>query len=452
MKKHFLLFGAALTIIGAAQAQIPNNDFEEWTTTSADALNNWQLQVGHVTKVTDKHSGSLAVKLQGDTSNGNEEPGVVLYGNSEDGTYFWDGVPLAAKPDSLISWLKYDIAAGDTAMVLLITKKNHAELSHEWFKITGSSNTYKRHAFKINYTVSGQTPDSVILGFISTNFMNEVNAASWLMVDDVSFAGTALNVPNPGFEDWKVLSHNYLNKWYDGYNVRDLLFGRQPNMSRTTDKATGNYALLLQNIIQNGDTSWGYTRTGGPDQWSGPTFPVSGKKDTLYGLYKWMPQNLDTFEISASFYKMGSMVGYANWVNGEAKSTWTIFKIPVNYFGMDIPDSASISINSARNKAKGASKLYLDNINFNQVYNISSRNFTSTGFRVWPNPASDRLQVELTSATDAFRIEIFNSQGQQVLNEKISAGENTLDISRLSPGIYTAKREGYMAATRFVKK
>lgn len=455
MKKCILTL-CFLPMIVRLMAQIPNNDFENWTTISADAPTGWDHSFGHVTKVTDKHSGSFAIKLQADLTGSNSGPGAILVGNSNDGINFTGGTPLAAKPDSLIVWAKYNITSGDSALVFLLTKKSGQTLSQEWYAITGASASYKRLAFKVNYLVSGKTPDSVILAFASTNFLSTADPNSWIELDDISFSGTALNIPDPGFENWTTKTHKTLDGWSNQYDVQQLMNGSTPTVVQTTDKATGNYAMIVQNNLVAGDTSWGQTHTGTDDNWFGPAFPVTGRKDTLYGLYKWAPQNGDSFQMTIQLFKAGNYCGGGFFINGVTQSSYKIFKIPVFYVnGSIVPDSATIAFNSyfTSNAPKGNSKLYVDNVNFNPVYGVGVDNITKKEqFIIYPNPANDKLKLVLSANATKQSAIISDMRGVEVKRISVNEEINVIDISDLATGTYIIRLSDTGAATRFVKR
>lgn len=69
------------------------------------------------------------------------------------------------------------------------------------------------------------------------------------------------------------------------------------------------------------------------------------------------------------------------------------------------------------------------------VNELNAQNFRS---RVYPNPASNKLNIKLAGVREEkFLLEMFNSIGQNVFFEEMkSAGENCLDISSFERGIY----------------
>ena len=56
-----------------------------------------------------------------------------------------------------------------------------------------------------------------------------------------------------------------------------------------------------------------------------------------------------------------------------------------------------------------------------------------------PNPASDTVNITLSNANENATLEIFNTQGKQVLTSDLNAKQNQIDISELPQGMYILK-------------
>jgi uncharacterized protein (TIGR02145 family) len=72
------------------------------------------------------------------------------------------------------------------------------------------------------------------------------------------------------------------------------------------------------------------------------------------------------------------------------------------------------------------------NVNKNEIEN---------GFRIYPNPAKEKIFVTI-SEKGAVNIIIFNLDGVSVLRKELSTGSNEIDISSLSKGNYMVKVSG----------
>lgn len=65
-------------------------------------------------------------------------------------------------------------------------------------------------------------------------------------------------------------------------------------------------------------------------------------------------------------------------------------------------------------------------------------------FRIYPNPASDRIQIKPSGPPDEdpIRIELMDICGRQRLELHSSTGDITLDVSRLPDGLYCIRITG----------
>jgi len=55
---------------------------------------------------------------------------------------------------------------------------------------------------------------------------------------------------------------------------------------------------------------------------------------------------------------------------------------------------------------------------------------------IFPNPASDNIQIELKESIEAEQVEIFNAMGQRVYSNKMNNTTHTLDTQNWSQGVY----------------
>lgn len=76
-------------------------------------------------------------------------------------------------------------------------------------------------------------------------------------------------------------------------------------------------------------------------------------------------------------------------------------------------------------------------------------------FKLWPNPTSQRLNVDLSGFKENLNVTVINGLGQQVYNENVSStNQLNLDVSNWKTGIYsvTIKDDQQILTQRFVKK
>lgn len=72
----------------------------------------------------------------------------------------------------------------------------------------------------------------------------------------------------------------------------------------------------------------------------------------------------------------------------------------------------------------------------------------STGFKVHPNPAHDRITVDLS--TDALKMDLLDVYGRRLRQINATRGTNTIQVNDLSPGTYIFRAGSQV--TRFIKE
>jgi hypothetical protein len=72
------------------------------------------------------------------------------------------------------------------------------------------------------------------------------------------------------------------------------------------------------------------------------------------------------------------------------------------------------------------------------VENLSS----ATSLSIYPNPASNQLNITVSESLLGENYSLYNSVGQLILTNKIQSTQTTLDISKLAKGTYTVVLKG----------
>jgi len=209
MKNQFKILVVVIAFTVCGYAQIPNNGFELWTTTSGYLnLTNWgslnemtkSYSVATCGKLSPGNPGTnyLVVKTVSVTGKG-LIPGRVVSGKIDTINYkAISGYPFTSRPLNLTYNMQYMVALpSDTAFVsVLLTKwnvnllkrdtiaygvSNYNAMAHTWF--TGS--TY------LNYK-SGDSPDSACI-VISSSSNVPINN-SYMYVDNLLFNGSVIGI------------------------------------------------------------------------------------------------------------------------------------------------------------------------------------------------------------------------------------------------------------------
>ena len=463
-----LLFLATFSLsIYAQQNDIPNWNFEKWDTVSSFSPHNWTLTMGKVTRVNPAHSGSWACRIASDPIQ--QSPGVLLDGYTSNGMTFWGGQPFSQRPDSIHIFMKYNIVPNDSAVMVIMFKKNGSYITSSFPPIPiawgTDTSSFKDHKFKINYLTS-DTPDSVIFGIVSSDYVvqQSFSPQNFIIVDDITFSGTGItqHLPNYGFEKWDTTSTINVENWY-------ISTGHTPGLpaaiSISTDHSAGNYAAKIQSIITSSDTVRGVTFT--PSQGSQPwdnkpafalTQPFSCNNFSFD--YKFNPLNNDSILINIGLYKNGSGIGGGSFRSGDAVNNWTTQNVSIGYDPLNPPDSAKIFIFAYNCNSKcnplGNSTLYIDNLQFGTITDIKPQLSLSNDFFIYPNPFSSTSTLSyMLSSTENVKIELFDVLGNRVstlMNETKSEGSYNLTINAidLQKGIYFCRIQ--MGSNSEIKK
>jgi photosystem II stability/assembly factor-like uncharacterized protein len=427
--------------------EIPNFNFEFWDSTVYQKPDLWNFSLGLVDKMAVPCHGNFAVKLRNDTVTNN--PGVIMIGNSDNGSSFYGGAPFTARPDSLKACLNYTISPGDTALIVMILKDQGNIVSNNLFKIFGSSGgSFVEQAFPLQYLLP-DTPDSLIIGIVCTdsrNLLHPLSADNVLIADYLRLSGTAQTLPNYDFEDWTSTSLYDLISWYNGYNGPYNTDTLHRPVKRTTDAISGQYAVKLQTYMTPTDTLTGRISVG-----DGPfsKFAVSARHEALNGYFKYSPENGDTMSIVIQMFAGGVPVGWGTYSTNATIPGYTAFMADIVYGSpSDIPDSASLSIQTYKNKPQGNSVLIVDNISFDGLLAYMEEDpyvqaqAVDMDLRVFPNPMSSMATIEFTlGVCEEVNVRLFDISGRPcmvVANGTFEEGKHqlVLDASGLSDGFY----------------
>lgn len=251
---------------------------------------------------------------------------------------------------------------------------------------------------------------------------------------------------NGGFEDWSTLEPSCyqglldtvymvdgatsgdLNHWVENYD--GLFFC---GTARTTDKHSGDYALVVHNWYMY---AWGFVSSHDTISYR-PTF--------LTGYYKYDNEPGAQGSISIALTKHN---GSANDTIGEGilhfdgQSAYTFFQVEIQYDdAITIPDSVHIQIISSNQNCVQemvCNLLYVDDLMLSSSpANVFETSIDRALLHVYPNPFSNQIRVAIPASVSNGEIMVYNSQGQIVRRVQVN-GQNEVLINRenMSAGLY----------------
>jgi len=436
----FLFSMVLLSFISNAQTPgtIPNRDFETWDSTAYNDLNSpWvttnlicidAIGSPNVTKVAG-FSGE-AVHLQTYISKGDTIAGEITnYGNLS------VGVPYTQSPTGIKGYYRCNMVGNDKGWLVLEFLQAGNLVGFDTIAFTGSVSSFT--AFNRNFSLLG-TPDTMIVVAISSNIIDDidVNAGSWLELDELSFTGTGITqqIGDGNFDSWSAQSVDVPQGWQIATpNVPGIPTG----VSRSSDHYSGKYSIKI--VAPAG--AYGAQLTSGIFDQNGNLLggePYQQTVDTLTGYYKFITTGQDSGGLLITLQNQGNMVLQAGGpLPGVA--TWTPFQMLIN--STSTPDTMRIDVYSSIN-GTGGGTLYLDDLQLKSQphtagISLSSKN--NFGVSAFPDPAKDQLNIRFGgNVPEEFGLKIFNSDGGLMLANEFSSGASTvtIPIDKLSSGLY----------------
>lgn len=394
---------------------IPNFSFENWDSISFEFPLFYEFITSSVSKTTDAFTGNYAIQLINDSVN--NEPGVLLMGNSNDGVNFTGGVPFSSKPDSIQLQMKYSIHQNDTATILLILKKMGSVISRNVYKITGTTNNqFQKNIFPIEY-LSSESPDTVVFGIVSANIdqLSSLFYDNVIIVDNIEFTGTTDSIPNFDFEFWTTIQYPQLQSWdYQNKDFHKLSsnFFQSVNVLPSQVYHHGKYSVELKNVLLSDDSL--------PARITTKKFPVFHKPYSLTGFCYPMNNLLDTFNIYISLYRNDTVIANGCYKTTMNSITFEPFEIPITYNYELVPDSAMITISTCSLIPTSESVVLVDDLNFDSFMIFEKPDKFDNKITIFPNPASDNVHIMMSDENfDLINLKLYDVLGEIKMQKKI---------------------------------
>jgi len=280
----------------------------------------------------------------------------------------------------------------------------------------------------------------------------------------ILLAGMATGqIPNSGFENW-IDKGTHLNPagWWTTND--SVISGDYYPVTPSVDHfppEIGTYSMRMENhpALLPEWAAFGIAWTGDFNGNDHPVFPVTGHPTSLWGYYKFFPQNGDTMEIHIRIYDHGVEVCWGSFKTAEPAEAWTPFSMTFSEYLYG--DSARIFISTCYDNdepiPKGNSIMYLDNLSFDSLITTYVAEVPDSDEMVlYPNPASDYLIISLPPGSNSqmLDVEVIQSAGipVQALHDVNYSGQMQLDISQFPAGIYYLRiiHDGHMMQNKVV--
>lgn len=357
MKKHLFTLFTVLSSAFLFGQSIPNGGFENWNTVIYENPTSYMTSNLHgengstgpinALKTTDAFHGTYAIQLT--TALSGLDTSFAYFANGDPGKNPPPGgMPYNQTPTGIRLHYKSNILAGDSALILVMFKKNGVLLNQYFFAINSTQSSYT--LFQKNFSPAlSMAPDTVIFAAASSFPFggNRGTPGNMIQLDSVLFTGVSSQPVgfNGDLESWQTINNSQIIGWKINGN-------NDGNLYQTTDAYSGSYALELQTKAPSfggGSIQGAYAITG---QWThnGPPkggLPFTNMIDTLVFYYKYLPADpYDTATVSLMFTNNGNFV-YGTQKRLSLAGGYTMVQYPFSVPGSITPDTLLISLASS---------------------------------------------------------------------------------------------------------
>jgi len=457
MKKMLLILMTVTSTLAVYPQAVPNSGFENWSSIAYEDPIGWntgnprdvpRLGIPPITKVAGV--SGYAVRIQSNIVGTDTSDSYILDTNDpcSDPPQWTGGMPYVQQPTAITGFFRYNLLGNDTAVLLVIFRKNGVHIGDNFILIRGTGTQSTFTSFSYPVTCSG-VPDTIIIAAATSSKGTGATNGSFIEFDNLAFAGTTQAIPGGDFDNWTTKSYDVPTGW--------VSWGS--GVSKTTTVYSGTYAIRLETAEEMcGNYNSSGVSTGHMTSSSGPQggIPYTNTNDTICGYYKYAPAGSDTAGIYVSLTKNGAGVG-GNYGQLPAAAVYTYFEFPVQA-GIT-PDTIRVDLQSSKWPSTAAnigSVLYVDNLYLKSspmgIFGAGS----ISNMNIFPNPANEVVTVKFEKELLITGIAVYSVTGkkERVPGFTGNAVSLKVDISGLQSGIYLleVKTAEGSVRKRFVKE
>lgn len=276
-----------------------------------------------------------------------------------------------------------------------------------------------------------------------------------------SYCAQAQLPENGSLENWQQSQSNLYSEptgtfWVSLNALADL--GGPVTVEKTTDACEGSFAaklttknftsLIVSGLLASGD----FDQNNLADPLKiGKPFTL--KPTSFSGCYKYLPANNDSAAMVSILTKWNTQtatrdtIAVAGGVIYAAQSQYVDFNNLYEYESEETPDSIQVIFSSSAggnsNVGELGSTLYIDNVMVNITNSIGLNYMAENELKVYPNPAADKLVLDLNHLADDAVLTLYDSKGTLISSQLVSKGLKTVDLTALPAGlcIYSVKEK-----------
>ncbi len=417
---------------GAFAQVLQNGGFEDWDLRLINDLQGYETSAfeafgltGQENCVIDSNAvGGFGVSLTTVAAQGDTAFAYLINGDIDN---LSGGQSYNDRPDSLVGYYKYDVQAGDTALILLSFRHDTTENANLTVTITGTQSTYTRFSMPINWTDT-MSPDSLIFAASSSNAINElgITPGSELALDELrlinSNGDTLGAILNQSFENWLPDTSLLPSGWIS--TARDP-FTRELNSVIRSDSAySGDYSIRMKTSFFDGDTILGIVSNYDYETQKGGS-AFDRQVDTLYGYYRFESPGVDSAFVFLKAFNQTDT--FQRGLKLPPASAFTYFELPMNM--PSNPDSIQVAFMSSAEyqHSVDGSTFWVDELKFKNCPLPDTPSVITGPDRICSMGTTDHLfSVIASSQVDIFSWEVGGLSS--IVN--INALNNTIGVNR----------------------
>lgn len=431
-----------ISSFGLTQATIPNQNLENWEQivvkdsvrywkTSTQLLQSYGSSINNAYLIDDAQHGSKAIHLETIITNSDTLLGYVTQNNAD---YDLVGFPYSDIVTNLKGWYKCNNIANDSAIAMVILKNNGVAYSQTIHSFTANTSTWAQFDIPL---INGNTltPDSVFIGFLSSNFENEIfqKSGNWLEIDNIWLENNSVvTTPIPGFSFEELIQETIeqpIGFW--SFDKVMYNFGSGQCVTKSSDAAVGNTSMRIEMKQLNINTgliaiaSNGiYTDQNGLNNGS----PFNAQPDIYSLQYKYTPASNDAAYALLNIFKNGVNLNNDSIIQLTPTTTWTTKALAINI--NQAPDSVRVTFFPGENVG---SVLLIDDLQFLGGDVGIDEGLSSYEWTIYPNPANSELNIETLENTF---IKIVDLSGKAIYSELLTTNTSRISTDSWKPGIY----------------
>lgn len=432
-----------LNLLGQ-DTQLPNTGFETWSTyhlydeekhepvdwssSNTEDPENTSL----ISETTDAYHGESAARI--DVSE-DSTSGYLFLGTLNQG-YVQDGIEYTDTFDRIYFHYKGELHEGDTLRMLITRFNNDTVTYQESITATGnSSGTFT----SMSVSVDSLEQEKLSIAFLLNNTAGNLDPNTHVIIDQVYLENSQKNefleaLPNYSFELWETMDYAYQEP--DGWSTDNEIVLRNADQVLVTpseDAYNGDYAAQAQTGQFGTSPLPAFLSVGAFNAYDNnlPREPIPYNYTPAYleGYYKYSPVEDDTATIGAFFYKDGNLIGEDYIDIGEETNVYTNFYVDINL--SDTPDEMMIMVFSGN---IAGSTLLVDEVKLTDEITSIATTGTDSGFNIFPNPATNQVNIEQSGDSQPERILVKDISGQLIA--RYDGPQQQLDVSEYQPGQY----------------